>query len=328
MASIREISKGKFKVEIVFKGKRSSKTFASKMQARAWASAEHARLQQVVEDGQDNEITFKAVAFRYLEEVTANKKSVLSESKCINGLMSHDAFHNKRLVEITPEVIEKYKKQRLREIKAGSVRRYMTTLSSILSKAVDWDYISKSPMAQVTKPEDSKSRKRIISDGELAKLLEVMGFDYQPAKTIKDRLAIALLFSLESGARASELCAITKASIEGKNAILPTSKNGEVRYIPISSKGFELLKLLPEDGETVFNLTESQIDSHWRKYKKLAGITDLHWHDLRHSCATRWVQERKVIDAYSLSRLLGHKDTKQSLEYFNPSHDDLAGLLQ
>jgi site-specific recombinase XerD len=46
---------------------------------------------------------------------------------------------------------------------------------------------------------------------------------------------------------------------------------------------------------------------------KLASIQNFHWHDLRHTYASRLVQ--RGVDLYTVQRLLGHKDSKMTMRY-------------
>jgi site-specific recombinase XerD len=52
-----------------------------------------------------------------------------------------------------------------------------------------------------------------------------------------------------------------------------------------------------------------------------AKIADFHFHDLRHTFATRLAQAG--IDLYMISRLLGHKDIKMTQRYAHHCPDSL-----
>ncbi len=52
-----------------------------------------------------------------------------------------------------------------------------------------------------------------------------------------------------------------------------------------------------------------------------AKITDFHFHDLRHTFATRLAQAG--IDLYQISKLLGHKDIKMAQRYAHYCPDSL-----
>ena len=54
---------------------------------------------------------------------------------------------------------------------------------------------------------------------------------------------------------------------------------------------------------------------------KNAGITDFHFHDLRHTFASLAMMSGK-IDIATLSKILGHKSLKQTMKYAHlaPAH--------
>lgn len=74
----------------------------------------------------------------------------------------------------------------------------------------------------------------------------------------------------------------------------------------------------------VFGLNESQVDALFRKAKGLAGITDLHFHDTRHTAITRLAKKVPVLD---LARMVGHRDIKMLMVYYNESAEDIARRL-
>lgn len=58
---------------------------------------------------------------------------------------------------------------------------------------------------------------------------------------------------------------------------------------------------------------------------KLAAI-DLHWHDLRHEAACRWLA--RGLDLRAIQLLLGHADLKTTQRYLNVTDDELRKTMQ
>jgi len=58
--------------------------------------------------------------------------------------------------------------------------------------------------------------------------------------------------------------------------------------------------------------------------EKLAEI-DLHWHDLRHEAACRWLT--KGLDLRAIQLLLGHADLKTTQRYLNVTDDELRKAM-
>lgn len=91
------------------------------------------------------------------------------------------------------------------------------------------------------------------------------------------------------------------------------SKNGERRSIPLNQTALELLKhkygsrsvdtelVFPSEAQT--RLNASNISRSLNLALEKAKMTNFHFHDLRHTCATRMVQGG--VDLYKVQRLLG-----------------------
>ena len=53
---------------------------------------------------------------------------------------------------------------------------------------------------------------------------------------------------------------------------------------------------------------------------------DLHWHDLRHECASRW--RESGLDLEVIRRLLGHSTLPVTQRYLNINEDELVEAMQ
>lgn len=99
--------------------------------------------------------------------------------------------------------------------------------------------------------------------------------------------------------------------------------NGERRTIPVNTTVLNLLKFKyvvgPRTTDMVFHsqtntpLDGSNIRRSLTAALDIAKIQDLHFHDLRHTFATRMVQAG--IDLYKVQRLLGHKSPIMTQRY-------------
>ncbi len=59
-------------------------------------------------------------------------------------------------------------------------------------------------------------------------------------------------------------------------------------------------------------------------HEQLAEI-DLHWHDLRHEAACRWLA--KGLDLRAIQLLLGHTDLKTTQRYLNVTDEELRRTM-
>ena len=77
--------------------------------------------------------------------------------------------------------------------------------------------------------------------------------------------------------------------------------------------------------------TDTKIDGDnlrraFKKALQKAGIEDFHFHDLRHTFATRLAQNG--VDIYTISKLLGHKDIQMTQRYSHHSPESLRDGIQ
>lgn len=70
----------------------------------------------------------------------------------------------------------------------------------------------------------------------------------------------------------------------------------------------------------VFGITDT-VKRSWATAKRVAGVTDLRFHDLRHTCATRLVQGGLPIA--EVSRILGHTSIVTTFRYTNADDSTL-----
>jgi len=63
----------------------------------------------------------------------------------------NQAFKGKYLFEITPEMIEEYKAERLGKVAPATVNRELACLKHVYTKAIEWGYIRNNPAKGVKK---------------------------------------------------------------------------------------------------------------------------------------------------------------------------------
>jgi len=125
--------------------------------------------------------------------------------------------------------------------------------------------------------------------------------------------------------RMGEILSLTweGVSLFRKTVMVFHSKNGERRTIPINRIVFELLKeksnvrAIKTDlvfcGKAYTPIDENNLRRAFRGAIKKAQIENFHFHDLRHTFATRLIQAG--IDIYKVHRLLGHKSPIMTQRY-------------
>ena len=182
-------------------------------------------------------------------------------------------------------------------------------------------------------PSSPRARDRILSDKDIETLLFTLGYDAAATpKTIGARIGCAMLFAIETGMRAGEICALRWKDIHLDKSYVHVAGDdvgagkteAAKRDVSLSPEAIRLLKQLGTKDGLAFSLTTTQIDANFRKAKSKALIEDLHFHDCRHTAITRLAQKLDVLD---LARMVGHRDLRMLQIYYNQSAEDIAKKL-
>lgn len=327
MASFRQRGDA-WRVEISVNGTRESATFDTKTQARAWASKRETELREQAL-GKLPDYTLKQAVERYISEVSPKKKSHLREANRLTAfLRMYPALCKKPIAKITTDDLVKWRDDRLKQIQGSSVRRDANVLSSLFKIArKEWKWVHESPMADLTMPPQAKHRDRRVSNDEIRRLVLASGWDESTPNNFTQQVMIAFLFALETAMRASEIKGLTwdRVFLSDRYVALLETKNGTKRNVPLSKRAMELIGYLKGiDSKRVFTINDASFDTLWRKLRNRCEIEDLHFHDSRHEACTRLARKIEVLD---LARMIGHKDLKSLMIYYNPTATEIANRL-
>lgn len=329
MATVRKRGKT-WRAEIMRAGQRLSATRATKAEALAWAVAQEAEIIA----GKRGEIIPRSVAdamARYSRDVSPTKKGARWEQIRLAKLARTLPFRGMLCQDVRASDIASWRDLACASGLAGSsVRREMTLLRSVFERCRrEWGYLTTNPMQGVHYPAHGTPRSRRISNEEIERLLLACGWgDGELAEYATQRVGVALLWAIETGMRAGEIVGLRWRDIDvtGRVAHLPRTKNGSERAVPLSRAALALLPSLPagEPDDPAFGLSAATLDALFRRARIKAGIEDLHFHDSRHEAITRLARKLDVMD---LARMIGHRDLKSLMVYFNPTPGEIAARL-
>ena len=162
----------------------------------------------------------------------------------------------------------------------------------------------------VKKPQPKRGRERRLSEQEHTLLLRSC------SKSKNHWLTPLVTIAIETGMRRGELLSLAweDVNLNLRVAHLNMTKNGSKRNVPLSSKAITLLRSLPHDiSGYVFPLTVASLRGLWNGACRRAGITDLHFHDLRHEATSRFFE--KELNVMEVATILGHKDLRMLQRY-------------
>jgi integrase len=261
----------------------------------------------------------------YVQEVflpwsKGNKRSYQSDSWRSNVLIRW--FEGKRLNEITPFLIEKFKKER-REgntCRGGirspaSVNREIELLSRILTMAVDHGLIGTNPCRKVRKLRLDNRRIRYLSLEEEGRLMAVL-------TGRKSHLRPLVILAINTGMRRGELFNLTWEKVDFARSLIyvTNTKSGKDRVVPMNQTVRDELMTMKErtKSDLVFVSYRSGINlTGIRKgfiaACREAGIKNFRFHDLRHTAGTRLADAG--ADAFTIKEILGHGSIQTSAIY-------------
>ncbi|WNJ99965.1 site-specific integrase [Thalassospiraceae bacterium LMO-JJ14] len=216
--------------------------------------------------------------------------------------------------DITPSVISNYMEERLQRVAPATVRREVSILRAILNKAWRNDLLEVQPRFPRL-PKDHR-RDRFLSEEEEQRLVMC-----SPA-----HLVPIIRFALSTGGRKGEILNLDWRDVDMERGLVTfrETKNGEDRHIPLPRPALAVLASLhPQDHGRVFTYRGrglSDIKSAFNRARNDAGMPDVRFHDLRHTYASRLVQNG--IPLYDAMHLMGHKslDMVQRYAHLAPDH--------
>ncbi len=151
----------------------------------------------------------------------------------------------------------------------------------------------------------NNARTRYLNIEECAALREATSGD----------LHDALVFSLLTGVRKSELFRLEFRHVSGGFVYIEQSKNGHARCIPAHQDVLDIISDRKQGRErTDIIFTDSTIDRvPWETARERLGLNGVVWHTLRHTFASLLVQ--KGVDITVVKELMGHRTITTTMRY-------------
>jgi integrase len=223
-------------------------------------------------------------------------------------------FGGKFLHHITSAELSAFEtKRRSAGMTAGTIRRDLACLSSLLTSCEEWEWIDDGGnivpayMRRRAKRglKEAPPRTRYLTEAEEAALLQ--------AATAGPRQAIIL--AIDTGLRRDELFGLQWHQVDVARGLIATTtrtKSGRARKVPLPQRSAQILAQLPRwlDSPYVF-VNPDTGTRYWQMNLGLKGavrrakLKDVRWHDLRRTAGCRWLQrDGKSMEEVSI--LLGH----------------------
>lgn len=357
MATIRKLKSGKFQAIIRLKHlKPIYETFPTKAKAKQFAQAvesdtalarklaykgelplEHA-IQIETGKGTLSVVvpTFDAWIDDYYLGVA--KKGDASAFGRVSYWREH--FKGCLVTDITPEDIDEAllaleaKGPSGKPLTGSTVNRYKSNLSSVFLEFNKHPTYKRLRFSNPTRSEfvssfsENPAKNRFLSPAEQKTLLAVAQHSHW------ERLHLLILFALTTGARRGELLRLTWQDIDftQRIATLHTSKNGRPRLLPILLPVLqELMRFRSKPNHRVFPSTVNPMEPFdfkkaWHKALRDAGLSDVRFHDLRHTAASNMVSNGRTL--FEAGTLLGHTQSSTTMRYAHLAHHHTSTMAE
>lgn len=269
-----------------------SKTFNLKADALEWARKTESKLERGESPLNLQSLKDKTLADlinRYVDEVLPSKKAIVQEKSAIR-LFLKERFAKLPLSKLTSDHLSAYLRKRLKTVKPDTVIRQFGVLRHMLNTAREkWGIpINKNLFSPVSLPKPNRGRTRRFQNGEEELILSASG------NCLNSYLRPIVIIAIESAMRQSEIVKIRPEhiNISLRTLLIPETKNGKPRTIPLSTTAFEILKEYKStEGHFVFPTTASAVKQVWRRLMMRLDIQDLRFHDLRHEAISRFFEK-------------------------------------
>lgn len=302
-----------------------SKSFKSYADAVAWARKLESEIDlalPAVCNQTIKALTIRDLLVRYREQVSCRKKHSDVESYRIGAWLKHP-IADKSVMTLRSADIALWRDERIKVGRSpNTIRLELAILSNMFTIAAsEWGYEwLANPTNKIKLPKLPSGRVRRVQQCELKMILS-----HSDSPVLESIATLAI----ETGMRRGEL-----ASLEGKNfhqskrtLLIPITKNGEAREIPLSPVALEIVSDLASDNKgRLFDITSHAISVAFGRACKRAGLEDIHFHDLRHEAISRFFEMGLSIP--EVASISGHKTWTMLRRYTHLSAEKIAAKLQ
>lgn len=275
-----------------------------------------------------------------LKDASVSRYQNLIDAHILPGLGSY------RVDQLSSATINRFLAAKLdngrRDGCGGLSANYVRSISLVIRSAIDFgisEGICAPLLSRIKMPSTAKKELCILS-AEDQNRLELELLDNMQ----EDKLLIYI--ALYTGLRIGEVCALRWEDIElnskviyvrqtvsrswvsengSKRSVLsvtPPKTHSSFRCIPICSKLYRIIESFPyrkAHGYVSTNTTQKFISPRTFEYRykrvlKIAGVTSVNFHALRHTFATRCIE--RGVDVKTLSEILGHANAAITLNTY------------
>jgi integrase len=170
----------------------------------------------------------------------------------------------------------KWAREGLRVVKPATVCRALGVMQQAVDTAMrEWSVRipSGNPFKQVRKPRIDNRRERRLQAGEWEALTR------EAVRCSNPLVRVALILALETGMRRGELLSMRwrDFDLQRCTVMLPQTKNGHARTVPLSPIAVETMRALPRTGDRVLPISDNAVRLAWERLREVVPTSRTVW---------------------------------------------------
>jgi integrase len=256
------------------------------------------------------------------------------------SFLAHE-FKDVKLSELDTQVFTKFAVRRKEEYDTGpaTILHNLSSVRSVLNAAkpmyglqIDAKHVSEAidSLQRVGLVSKSKSRTRRPTQDELDRI----GEEFRRAAaypSTKIPMATLVELAIALPRRLGELTEMRWVDYDKKARIIklidtkhPTQRRDEL--VPVPPEAARIIDNLPVIDACIFPYKSDSCSAAFQRCCERLGITELHFHDLRHEGITRLFA--KGLEVAQVAAISGHKSWNALKRYTHPTADEVLAKLQ
>lgn len=327
MASIKQTGPRSWRVLVRRKGHpQVCRTFKTEKDAKAFAKRAEAEIAAGRTIAKGGLTVARAVeAFRELREQGRRPvKPTSNEEYMLRHLADPDGIGAVDVDRLTPQKLAEWCRLRADD-GAGpyTVGMEVSKLATVLKYAAISLHVPMPDAVGAARPlleysgliGPGKARERRPTREELARVLD----------QLSPQMGDVVLFAIATAMRRAEICRIQWTDVdEARRLVLirdrkhPKRTKGNHQWVPLIDRaGIDAWAILQRQpaGERIFPLSPEFLSDSFAAACKAAGVTDLHFHDMRHEATSRMFEAGMTIEQVAI--VTGHQDWRNLKRYAN-----------
>jgi len=300
----------------------------------------------------------------YQAHIEQNQRGAKQALVRYRYLSNHKLIGKVQLSAFDPFKIERFQSQRRKDgVKGSTINRDVSAIQAMLEHAVKNGFLAVHPFkGKVSRLREPSEHPRYLLPEEETRLREALkarddksreerkrnnarrkkrNYKLKPEIGLySDHLTPLVLTAMLTACRRAELFNLTWQDIDLQAKTLTVraevAKSGKTLTVPLREEALEVLATwqqltrYSQPGDYVFPNEKGQrfdnIKKSWGNLMEAAKITNFRFHDLRHHCASKMVQNN--IDLYVVKEWLGHSDFKTTQRYAHLAPDNLKAAAR